>query len=171
MKTGYVGYRFLTIYFLFYCAALFLWYITHFSCRWFHQWRRLLGFFFFFWLKVVQVASKAWCRRKRKKVEWRKKERKKKEKVVSHMRNYLKLKSKNRKCNAEKLRQTICSRQSKWGIMGRGWRLSFGVFVCVFFLKPYCNYFPPFFFNFNSETKGCDCRLPARASRTLTRPL
>lgn len=24
MKTGYVGYRFLTIYFLFYCAALFL---------------------------------------------------------------------------------------------------------------------------------------------------
>lgn len=29
MKTGYVGYRFLTIYFLFYCAALFSWYITH----------------------------------------------------------------------------------------------------------------------------------------------
>lgn len=25
MKTGYVGYRFLTIYFVFYCAALLLW--------------------------------------------------------------------------------------------------------------------------------------------------
>jgi len=58
MKTGYVGYRFLTIYFLFYCAALFSWYITHLVAGVFTSegnWK--------FLIKDVQVASEARCQR------------------------------------------------------------------------------------------------------------
>lgn len=147
MKTGYVGYRFLTIYFLFFIVLHFLlWYITHFSCRWFHQWRRLWSI----WLKVVQVSKQGMSSEKGRDPESEssgKTKRKSSLSSVSNARNDLHF-STPWKFQTGSLALMYCvkiSAVARWNEnhgsrSAERWHLSFGVFVCAF-LKPYCNYF------------------------------
>lgn len=160
---------FLIIYFLFYCAALFLWYITHFSCRWFHQWRRLWSTL----VKVVQVASKAWCWRK---VGTQNVSRMKTGRKVFHWchtweiistsqhKNKQQKQKQSSRCSAEHC--VRLSAVASWNENHGSRRVELCVVCLCVCLKPYCNISSIFF---NNETKVAILVCLLGPSRTLTR--
>lgn len=132
-KTGYVGYRFFFfflvsyIFFISWCST-FLWYITHFICKWFHQW----GGSWSNLVKVVQVESEAWCRGvvRTQKVSWMKTDR-----IIFHW------------CHTWENITALKQRWESWVMESRAVTsfclVCLCVRVCVF--KPYCNFFSPLF--------------------------